>query len=104
MTFWTASRRLLCGIAVATVALAFQKPFRVYVPMEGYDDIPLPPDYKEPAEWVFARLMYPPHPDGLFSGRRGRRGWGGGAGSMDWRLGYSTWTQDYARADRTSAS
>src|SRR5260370_2555910 len=103
MTFWTVSRRLLFSIAAATVALAFQKPFRVYVPMEGYDDIPLPPDYKEPAEWVFARLMYPPHPDGLFSGRRGRRGFGG-AGCMDWRLGYSSWTQDYPRADRHFAS
>ncbi len=98
MTFWTASRRLLCGIAVATVALAFQKPFRVYVPMEGYDDIPLPPDYKEPGEWVFARLMYPPHPNGLFSGTRGRGRWRGGGGN--WREGFSSWTQDYPRADR----
>ncbi|HLW77039.1 MAG TPA: hypothetical protein VKS01_08630, partial [Bryobacteraceae bacterium] len=58
-----ASRRLIF-ISVAFVAglYAYQKPFRVYESMEGYDDIPLPPDYQVPAEFVFARLMYPQHP------------------------------------------
>ena len=46
---------------VATLA-AFQMPWRIYRSMERQDDIPLPPDYKVPAEWTFARLMYPQSP------------------------------------------
>ncbi len=86
--------RWLVVIAVASVAAlyAYQKPFRVYVPMEGYDDIPLPPDYQVPADFIFARLMYPQHPNARF----GRWGRSGGA----WREGYTSWTQDYPRADR----
>ena len=38
---------------------AFQKPFREYPGVE-YSKFPLPPDYKDSAEWTFARLMYPP--------------------------------------------
>ena len=37
---------------------AFQRPFREYPGWE-YEQFPLPPDYRTPAEWVFARLMYP---------------------------------------------
>ena len=36
---------------------AFQRPFREYVPVE-YDKFPIPPDFRQPAEFVFARLMY----------------------------------------------
>ena len=53
---------LAAGLVACVALLHAQMPFRVYVPMEGYDDIPLPPDWKEPGEWVFGRLMYPPHP------------------------------------------
>ena len=76
-----------------TVLHGFQRPFRVYQSLEGYDNIPLPGDYKVPAEWVFARLMYPQHPYARFGGR-------GRFGSMDWTEGGTSWTQDYPRADR----
>jgi len=66
---------------------AFQKPFREYPGLE-YNDFPLPLDAQRPAEWTFARLMYPQAP--------GVRGFRGG----NWRTGYSMWTQDYPRADR----
>jgi hypothetical protein len=77
---------------------AFQKPFRVYPSMEPYDNVPLPPDYRQPAEWVQARLMYPNHPEARFSRRFSFRG------SLDWREGGTSWTQDYPRADRHFAS
>ena len=80
---------MLCVSAVYA-----QREFRVYASLEGYDNIPLPDDYTVPGEWVFARLMYPPHPNGRFSrpfGRGGRR---------DWREGGTSWSQDYPRADR----
>jgi hypothetical protein len=77
---------------VSSVA-AFQMPFRVYVSMEGYDNIPLPPDYQEKSEWVFARLMYPPNPYAHFAA-------GGRRFASDWRQGGTSWTQDYPRADR----
>jgi hypothetical protein len=44
-----------------------QRPFRRYPSVEGYESMPLPPDWRRQAEWVFARLMYPPGPlDGYF--------------------------------------
>ncbi|HWE49761.1 MAG TPA: DUF4159 domain-containing protein [Bryobacteraceae bacterium] len=82
----------LCLAVTLTSLLAFQRPFRQYPGVE-YDIFPLPADYREPAEFVFARLMYPPT----------RRGIGGGygfRGNGDWREGSSIWTQDYPRADR----
>ncbi len=85
-TFW----RLAAGVSLVTAVCAFQKPFRVYQSMEAYDDIPLPPDFADKTEWVFARLMYPPHPEARFT-RRWR---------SDWREGGTSWTQDYPRADR----
>jgi hypothetical protein len=88
------------GIVIAGSLLAFQRPFRVYRSIEAYDDIALPPDYQEKAEWVFGRLMYPEHPQGLF-GARGRFRFGG---LLDWREGGAGWTQDYPRADRHFAS
>jgi len=59
---------------------AFQKPFRVYPSLEPYDDVALPSDYQQPAEWIFARLMYPQHPHARF-GRWARRF----GGAVDWR-------------------
>jgi hypothetical protein len=68
-------------------------PFREYPGVE-YNDFPLPPDYREQTEWVFARLMYPPAPTARFD-RSGSRFGGSG-----WTHGNSSWTQDYPRADR----
>jgi len=68
---------------------AWQREFREYPAIE-YNTFALPDDFKQPAEWVFARLMYPPAPTARFD-RSGRRGWANGM---------SSWTQDYPRADR----
>src|SRR5580692_3725906 len=40
--------------------------------------------------------MYPQHPNARFGPRR----WRYGQGSVDWREGGTSWTQDYPRADR----
>jgi hypothetical protein len=74
------------------VVLAFQQPFREYPGVE-YEQFPLPPDYRQPSEWAFARLMYPPMMGG-FGRRYGRRYAG------DWTQGSSSWTTDYPRSDR----
>lgn len=80
------------GIALCLVgiALASPKPWQQFPGVE-YDDFELPTDYQVPAEWTFARLMYPPY-DEYSSVRRGR--------NSDWEYGYTTWTIDYPRADR----
>ena len=80
--------RLSLGVLWVGALYAFQMPFREYPGME-YNDFPLPPDYQERTEFVLARLMYPPHPYGMFG-----MGWG------DWRHGRTSWTNDYPRADR----
>jgi hypothetical protein len=84
-----------CALVLAGSLYAIQRqtpaPFREYNGVEyRIGDIPLPPDYKQNAEWTFARLMYPPGPN---DGYRNRF-------SGDWRLGASLWTQDFPRADR----
>lgn len=81
---------LALGVFGVGLVCAFQKPFRELPGFENEND-PLPPDYAEKTEWVFARLMYPPA-----GGFRFRRG--GGMG--DWSQGNSFWTMDYPRADR----
>src|SRR5580692_5252963 len=68
-------------------ASAWQLPFRQYPGIEHEDD-PLPPDYKTPAEWVFARLMYPAVPGFGFRG------------NPDWKHGNANWTIDYPASDR----
>ncbi len=55
-------------------------PFREYEGWE-YENYPLPPDYRKPSEWVFARFMY-----------RAVESWRGGRGF--------NWTIDYPRSDR----
>ena len=98
--------RAACGLALISAVYAFQKPFRVYISMEPGDDIDLPPDYQEKTEWVFARLMYPNHPEALF-GHRGRYGRFGGWGRgypTEWTEGGTSWSQDYPRADRHFAA
>ena len=84
-------RRLGCGLVALGALYAFQRPFREYNGVEyRIGDIPLPPDYRENAEWTFARLMFP---GGWNDGYRGRF-------DGDFRLGLSLWTQDFPRADR----
>ena len=71
---------------------AFQRPFREYPGIE-YNDFPLPADWQRPAEFMFARLMYPPF--------RGRGAFGyDSLAAHGWQKGLSIWTQDYPRADR----
>ena len=83
------------GVVLLTGLCAFQRPFRVYPSLEPYDNVALPSDWQEKAEWVFARLMYPQHPNARF-GRFAR--WSGEEGG--WTEGHTSWTQDYPRADR----
>jgi hypothetical protein len=85
-------RALFAVLLVATAALAFQREFREF---PGERPLPMPPDAKEPAEFVFGRLMYPGGGFGGFGGFR--RGGGGGGG---WRSGGGNWTNDYPAADR----
>ncbi len=82
------------GVLVCAGALfAFERPFREYPGME-YSDFPLPPDYQERTEFVFARLMHPDVPSTYGGFGRGRLRGG------DWTQGYTWWTNDYPRADR----
>jgi hypothetical protein len=74
----TAAAAALCLAGIAFAA----KPFREYPGFE-YDDFERPTDYLVPAEWTFARLMYP------------TIGWGD-----EWLHGGTSWTIDYPRADR----
>jgi hypothetical protein len=86
------------ALGIAGAVWAFQRPFREY-PGNEYNNFPIPPDYNEKTEWVYARLMYPPMP-----GVHGRGGYGGFGGygrfSFPWQQGRSSWTTDYPRADR----
>src|SRR5690349_18399989 len=78
---------LLIGIVYA------QRPFREYPGVE-HENFPLPPDYQEKSEWVFARLMYPPSGGGYYSWRS----------YGDWTQGRSNWTIDYPSSDRHFAA
>jgi hypothetical protein len=84
----------VAGVAGAVLCVsalyAYQRPFREY-PGQEYSDFPLPADYQQKTEFVFARLMYPDYRGGFGFGRFGRR---------DWQEGYTNWTNDYPRADR----
>ena len=80
----------LAGLLIIGSALAWQapSPFREYPGIE-YENFPLPPDYREKTEWVFARLMYPALPSYGFRGD-----------PYHWKDGNSNWTTDYPRSDR----
>jgi len=87
--FKGAGAYFLSSLALLTAVYAWQKPFREYPGVE-YEKYPIPPDYREPGEWVFARLMYPP------VGPRN----GGFQFMGTWKEGASNWTMDYPRSDR----
>ena len=89
------SRPSVLIFAFAAVLLAGamfgQRPYREYPGWE-YDDFPKPPDWQVPAEWVFARLMYPSvrfSPDRPYT---------------NWLYGAANWTIDYPRSDRHLAA
>jgi hypothetical protein len=82
-----------CSAALITGLSGARRPFRQYPSMEAYDDVALPDDWREETEWVFARLMYPQHPQARF-GRFSYGRW------SNWLEGHTSWTQDYPRADR----
>ena len=92
MLSWNASWRCATGIVLLTTVYAFQRPFRVYRSLEPYDNVERPPDWQEKTEWVFGRLMYPPHPNARFGRFR--------FGTSLWTEGGTSWSQDYPRADR----
>ena len=75
------------GVSLFSVVYAFQRPWKEY-PGAEYEGYPIPPDYRVPGEWTFARLMYPAIPV------RGLRG------NPDWQHGRANWTIDYPRSDR----
>jgi hypothetical protein len=77
------------SLLILTAGYAVQKPFRELPGIE-YDKFPLPPDARDPAEWIFARLMYPPV----------GRYYGGFQFYGTWKQGASNWTMDYPRSDR----
>jgi hypothetical protein len=81
--------------AGAVIGVVFaQRAFREYPSVEYGRGIQLPADWREPGEWTFARLMFPPGP---LDGYRGRF-------DGPWQQGLSLWTQDYPRADRALAN
>ena len=84
---------LFAGLLALGGMFAFQNPWREY-PGREYENFPIPPDWQDKSEWVFARLMYPPM-DGVHGRGRGWR-----RGGSDWTQGYSSWTTDYPRSDR----
>ena len=76
------------SVSLLSVVYAFQRPWVEYPGVE-YEGYPVPPDYQEKTEWVFARLMYP-----AIRGAYGLRG------NPDWQHGRANWTIDYPRSDR----
>ena len=79
------------GLVALTALYAWQKPFRELISQEGYNHLPLPPDYLAHNEFTIGRLMYP----------NGTTGRGGGRGN--WELGGTWWSNDYPKGDRAFA-
>jgi hypothetical protein len=81
---------LLAGFSLR----AFQAQFREYPGWEYYE-FPKPADWAEPAEWTFARLMYPSARIQIDWQHRPYYNW--------WE-GRTNWTIDYPRSDRHLAA
>jgi hypothetical protein len=75
------------GLCLVGIASADPLPWRAYQGVEYDGDFELPTDYRDSAEWVFGRLMYP------------TMGWG-----SQWLYGGTSWTIDYPRGDRHIAA
>jgi hypothetical protein len=71
----------IAGLATWGILHA-QRPFKEYPGVE-YENFPLPPDYRDNAEWTRARLRYPSFLNVHLHGD-----------------GYRRWTIDYPRSDR----
>ena len=86
---------LVGALCLVGIALAASPPreWRQYPGIEYYE-FDLPTDYQVPAEWTFARLMYPPYD----TYRAFRRSW-----RSDWQTGGTSWTIDYPK-ERTGTS
>jgi hypothetical protein len=80
------------GAGLLAFTLFAQNPFREYPAWEYYAE-PRPADWQVPAEWTFARLMYPTTHHQFDWQSEWRRGW-------DWHEGNTNWTIDYPRSDR----
>jgi hypothetical protein len=87
----TALGLIATGLLASLVVAADTPEFREYPGWE-YSDFPLPPDHDRPAEWTFARLMYPEKPYAPWTT------------GLDWSSGRTTWSIDYPRGDRHIAS
>jgi hypothetical protein len=85
---WAGCLLILAG-ALYGVSYA-QRPFRQYPSVQYGLSIPVPAGANAPAEFTFARMMFP---GGPLDGYRGRF-------DGDWRQGLTLWTQDYPLADR----
>ena len=72
------------GLSLFGTIYAFQRPWRE-VPALEYGNFPIPPDYQEKGEWVFARMVYP-----VMMNACGYR----------WRCPDNYFTMDYPRSDR----
>ena len=66
---------ILLAVVGAWGVLLAQKPFKQYSGGED-GDVPLPPDYEKPAEWVSARLRYRDAFGRRFRGFRSEGAWG----------------------------
>jgi hypothetical protein len=85
---WRRFAFMAASAATLFLCVAFgQRPYREYPGWE-YEDFPKPPDWQVPAEWTFARLMYPS------SRRIFDRPF------TNWIYGAANWTIDYPRSDR----
>src|ERR1039457_7267669 len=92
MTHTRTAWRAVAGTLLVLTSLTAQRAFREY-PGREYENFPVPPDYKDKAEWVFGRLMYPPAMS-MYGGRGFGRGGFGRGRFADWTQGYSSWTTD----------
>jgi Domain of unknown function (DUF4159) len=87
---------LLIFVGMVISVVCAQRAFRQYPSVEYGEEVPVPSDWRNPGEWAFARLMFPPGPLDGYS-QTGRF-------TGPWQEGLSLWTQDYPRADRALAN